>query len=72
MEWYWIVLLVILYLVLGGITSGLKFRAFGYPTDMFGNEEQWRLITQALIWPIIAPILIITYCIKIFDRDFWQ
>lgn len=53
MEWYWIVLIVLGYLVIGGVVAGLFRRMF----EFSGEEDN----AVAIIWPIILPFVIVAY-----------
>lgn len=52
MAWYWIVLLIMAYFVVGATLTGLMTHI-----DEFNDEDIFPFMI--LMWPILAPILLI-------------
>ena len=62
MAWYWIVLIVIGYLVIGSVLAGVMT----WVSYDFDDEELFPVII--LLWPIIVPFLLLwAMCLAILD-----
>ena len=51
MNWYWILLMAIAYLPMGGILEGLLER-----WNIFeGTEDSWLICLTVILWPFMFP-----------------
>ena len=62
MAWYYIVLIVIGWIIIGGLVTGIANRAFHDWIDS-GIEDGLEILTIAL-WPILLGIIILVFVLS--------
>jgi len=52
MKWYWIVLLVLAYLIIGAVCAGIVAR-------LTWDDDETMAMVMVLLWPIFFPLALV-------------
>ena len=70
MAWYWIILIVIGYLIVGSVCAGLTNRIAELAEGDYLDEDCVPIVV--FFWPLALPLLLVVYMcdyiIKLFNR----